>query len=66
MSLQPFSEEGDFHRFAARVDAGYQCFSVFAQARLQDSPKGGPRANRVRGREGEHKTYCMYNLQLFT
>ena len=38
------------------VDAGYQCFSVVAQARLQDWPKASPRANRVRGCEGEHKT----------
>ena len=43
------------------MDAGYQCFSVVAQARLQDSPKASPRADRVRGRKGEHKTYCMYN-----
>ena len=28
---------------------------------LQDSPKASPRADRVRGRKGEHKTYCMYN-----
>ena len=26
----------------------------------QDSPKASPRADRVRGRKGEHKTYCMY------
>ena len=45
------------------VDAGHQCFSVVAQATLQDSPKASPRADRARGRKTLRNSYTRTSIQ---